>query len=302
MKTYKLFTLSLIIAFFSSCTDDPLAYIFEDGSEWNNERSIKDLIVEGQIGTCEIINSSDESIVTLTIDPEAINNWSEVAVSYLGLSWNASSDIIAGSFLNLDNPEKTCKINVTSESGLSREWTIRVEEFANPVSGTWSIQDYKYSYDDYYGWGNSAYDVDLYLKLPSSEPGLDDMITFGSVDGVLDGMPYGNYSRTSGENNEFASYIHNDVNDFGPMFGQIPAGDGTYYITQDADGATIIKIITTEGDEYTSGEITKPADNKINIKLAPTMRNLGLIDWDNYYAPYTSFVSCVDIYYNLVKQ
>ncbi|WP_066629925.1 hypothetical protein [Labilibacter marinus] len=301
-----LYIYGLVLAvFMASCTEDPLSKIYEDGSSWNHERGISALVLKNQIGSAAIVSNTEESTVTVVLNTDVEPNISSVEIEYIGLSWNASADVAEGSTLNFDNEEKKTTITVTSESGKTKEWTVYAQEFSNPVMGEWRIAVHRFSWDDYNGWGNSGYDVDLVNDMPLTATGLDDVITFGAVEGIEDGKPYGTYTRTAGADNEFANYVFDDgiheVKDWAPQFGQLQGGKGKYYIDEDGNGALIVRLVMESGSESATGVIEIIDETTVKVNLEPTMRDLSLIDWDNYYSTWSHLVSCIGSYYHLEK-
>ena len=299
MKTKKFTILILAVLLINACKKDPLNNIFEDSS-WNHERGIKSLVMDNQIGNAIIVSSIDESTVTVILNTDADPNISAVTINYLGLSWGASASVSSGSVLNFDNPDMKTVITITSGNGQTKDWTIIAEEFSNPVYGEWHIIDFKYSWDDYFGWGNKGDNVDLVNKLPESGAGLDDIISFGAVEGVKDDMLYGTYKRTAGTDAEFATYEYNNV-DWSPQFGQLEHGTGKYYLTENANGHQVVKLVMDSGNKFTTGIIEITGENTLKVNLDATMRDLKLIDWSNYYSTWSSFVTCIGSYYNLQK-
>ncbi len=303
----KLINILLIgmVIFMAACTEDPLSDIYEDGASWNHERGINSLVLKNQIGSAAIVSNADESTVTVVLNTDVDPNISAVEIEYLGLSWNASADVSNGSTLNFDNAEKKATITVTSESGKTKEWTIYAQEFSNPVMGEWTIAIHRFSWDDNFGWGNAGYDVDLANDMPLTAAGLDDVITFGAVEGVEDGKPFGTYTRSAGADGEFANYVFDDglheVKDWAPQFGQLQGGTGKYYLDEDGNGAQIVRLVMESGSESATGVIEILDDSTIKVNLEPTMRDLSLIDWDNYYTSWSHLVCCVGSYYHLQK-
>ena len=83
-----------------------------------------------------------------------------------------------------------------------------MDQFVNPVGGTWKIDKLEFYWDDWFGWGNSGL-VPLTDKLPLSAPGVDDIITFSPIEIVDEaGIVYGSYNRSTGADGQSASFIN----------------------------------------------------------------------------------------------
>src|SRR5690606_7812727 len=140
MKRINILIALLLLCCAMGCVKDPWDDV-EDGS-WNNERSVLDIKFENQVGTADIVRIDDktgEIIVTINVD--AVPDLSNIVLSSLQLSYGASSNVTVGQALNFENPQNAASFTVTSPTGKSREYTVKVESFQENILGTYKITD-----------------------------------------------------------------------------------------------------------------------------------------------------------------
>ncbi|MDQ2657475.1 MAG: hypothetical protein M3Y60_08640, partial [Bacteroidota bacterium] len=138
MKTSnKIFVLLLLITQLS-CVQDPWDEI-ADGN-WNNERSVIDIKFENQVGTAEIERTDERSgVIVVTINVDAVPDLSAIALNSMQLSYGATSTLSIGEALNFENESQSASFTVTSPTGKSRDYTVKVTSFQETILGTYDI-------------------------------------------------------------------------------------------------------------------------------------------------------------------
>lgn len=291
MKTARYILATLIAVAIFGCQKDPLTEI-NDGS-WNKERNIINIAFADQIGKVSIKRDGEKALIEFS---DYSDNFGAIEVKSLELSYGATSSVVAGGKLNFDNPDKTATIIVTPANGEPLTWTLKASKYTNPYTGTWSVQTFRFKWDDWNGWGLQG-EANVADKMSSVSKGLDDRITFGAIAGInASGLLYGNYERVSGADAAFGSYTFNGV-DWSDKFGQLPNGKGKYYINSDN---TITIEIDGSGKKLTS-KGSKQADGvTMNYQLNSTQ--IWTIDWNNYYNTENQLKVAFEIWYILKKQ
>lgn len=291
--TICILTIGLVL---SSCDKDVLEEVNE--GNWNNERNILEIGLNQQIGLAQIERTEDQVIVNITVNAEGLD-LTAVEITDIVLSYDAQSDVSTGDKLNFDNAERKASINVTSKKGENLEWTIFIEPFVNELKGSWTISSYFFKWDDGFGWGNAG-ELELSGLLTEASTGLDDIITFGSVEGANDdGLVYGNYERTLGVDGLAASYIYARTGeDWAIRYDQLPVGSGQWILNKDNS-----IMIVVDGETYTTKTFEVVDDTTIKLPLDPGAHDLSKLNWDDYYGDHTNkFVSSADLWYSLKKQ
>ena len=291
MKTARYIFATLIAVAIFGCQKDPLTEI-NDGS-WNKERNIINIAFADQVGKASIKRDGDNALIEFS---DYSDNFGAIEVKSLELSFGATASVSAGGKLNFDNPDKTATITVTPANGEPLTWTLKASKFINPYKGTWSIQNFKFKWDDWNGWGLQG-EANVTDKMVSVANGMDDIITFGAIEGASPaGLLYGMYERKSGANAAFGSYGFKSV-DWSDKFGQLPNGAGKYYINSDntvsieIDGSS--KKLTSKGSKQTDGTTMT-----YQLNAAQNMT----IDWVDYYSTENQLKVAFEIWYILKKQ
>ena len=120
----------------SSCIKDPWKQV-EEGS-WNNDHRILEIKFAGQAGKA-VVKDTDKSSGTITVQLATIlvTDMSKVVIETLDLSYKATANVKRGETIDFTagNPV----IKVTSETGLSREYTVYMTEFSETITGKYAI-------------------------------------------------------------------------------------------------------------------------------------------------------------------
>ncbi len=225
------------------------------------------------------------------------DDFSNILINSLEISYGATATVKIGDKLNFNNTEKAATVTITPANGEPLIWKIKASLYVNPYKGTWGIQNFRMKWDDWNGWGLSG-EAEVALKMANAAPGIDDIITFGGIDGVdAAGAYYGVYERTSGANGKFGTYISSKGTDYSDKFGQLPNGKGKYFINPDnsvsvaIDGST--KKYNSNGSKTTDG-VTMNFDLKAS--------QIWTIDWNDYYGNENQFKMTYQLWYILKKQ
>lgn len=299
MKLGKYITALLCVAMFQlSCQENPLSEI--ESGEWNNERSVLSIKFENQVGPATI-SRIDESIgeIEVSINVDAVPDLSNIVLSTIQLSYGANSTIKKGDALNFENETKSASINVTSPTGKTRSYTIRVTSFTENIIGTYSI-------DNLIVFGGTGPEFGGAAAIPMTDKPwawpenggpaseLDNTLTFALTGISEEGNTFGTIINNAGEDGEYADFMfmqdpQTDVND---KYRTIPKGEGTWTrnystgtITIEFDNKNSVGTFETEGTEDLGYGIQMDiADFALTYDLS------GTDDWDNIYSDYDKFV------------
>ena len=153
MKKTILFIALGTLALLSGCTKDPWSQV-EEGS-WNNDRKILTIKFTGQAGTAAV-KEKDETTGTVTVQlaTDLVTDMSKVVVETLELSYKATASVQRGQTLDFTGAAPV--ITVTSETGKTREYTVNMTEFAETLTGKYSITGSKVWGGTGPEWGGGA--------------------------------------------------------------------------------------------------------------------------------------------------
>lgn len=273
--------------FLFSCSEDE--YI-------SNERSILSVKSDGQIGLAVVpapTEKKDTVYIVVSDDVDLTKFAPSVAISPGALIEPAS-----GTPVNIQSSKNIQKYVVTSESGESRTWYLKVKVFVNPLVGTWKIKDFSFYWDDWYGWGNAGRD-EIVKFLPEVAPGLDDILVMGKIEKLnSDGSITGSYERKAGADGKYATYVSDKGNDWSSRLYKFPDGKGKWTIA--ADGSA--SVTAQAGTKFPFKKIEQVSPTIIKIYANPGPQAWDH-DWGNYKTnPYNKFISTVDVWLTLEKQ
>jgi len=212
----------------SACTVDPLKEIKE--GDWNKERNVISLLVDGQIGTAVIDRNGDDADLILYAKFENIEDLSKVEIKDIELSYGASTPNEVGSILNFANTDTTSMLTVVSGSGTELEWNISMKPFVSDLEGDWYIGEIgmycdMWSSEDW-GWEKTVMIADY---LPAVSPELDNKISFVVEGADEKGNPFGSYENNAGNDNLYGDFSDESKEwDFNERFRRVPMGKGTW--------------------------------------------------------------------------
>ncbi|WP_068475000.1 hypothetical protein [Saccharicrinis aurantiacus] len=261
----------------SACTVDPLKEIKE--GDWNKERNVISLLVDGQIGTAVINRNGDDADLILYAKFENIEDLSKVEIKDIELSYGASTPNEVGSILNFANTDTTSMLTVVSGSGTELEWNISMKPFVSDLEGDWYIGEIgmycdMWSSEDW-GWEKTVMIADY---LPAVSPELDNKISFVVEGADEKGNPFGSYENNAGNDNLYGDFSDESKEwDFNERFRRVPMGKGTWL----RDFARNKVVITDDKDkEYELDlELFKETGE---LALKGALDYLPeLVDWDD---------------------
>lgn len=298
-KTINIIILIAITIQFS-CVKDPFKE-FEEGG-WNNERSILSIQFENQVGAAEIIRDGDNSgTVRVGINVDAVPDFSNIKLSTLVLSYDASASVDVGETLNFQNEANTASITVTSPTGISREYTVIAEPFTETILGTYNISNLVV-------WGGTGpeYGGGAVLAMndkpwawpenggPAAE--LDNTITLELGGFTDEGNSFGTIINNSGPDDTYADFqfVLEPATDVNGFYRKIPKGEGQW----ERNYATGMVTFTFSDGSTTSGVFVESSTTiDLGFGQSKTVDNQafqfelnGTDDWDNIYSDYDKFV------------
>jgi len=299
----KLTYLAIILVAFvqASCKKDPLSTVNNDSGSWNNERSIKSIKFEHQVGPAEISRvDGSTGKVNISINIDAVPDLSNIAVKQLVLSYDAKSSVGEGDALNFQNDSNSATIKVTSSTGKTRTYTVTAKSFSESLVGTYDITELSL-----YGGTGPEYGGGAVLDLTDKpwdwpdtggpEAELDNTLTF-KMTGITDaGNTYGTIENSAGDDGAYADFMFvgdpkTDVNHF---YRKIPKGKGMWK----RNYATGTITITFPDSSQTMGTFEQSGTQDLGNGLSHTTENVALEfdlngkdDWDNIYSDYDKFV------------
>ncbi|MCX2837863.1 hypothetical protein OQ279_06820 [Salinimicrobium sp. MT39] len=298
MKKIAIVITAFVSLALTGCQTDPWEDI-EEGN-WNNERSILSLKFENQIGQ-PVITRTDENTgeIEVSINADAVPDLSSITLEQLVLSYNAKSTVVEGESLNFENENNTSSLVVTSPTGKTREYTIKVNPFQETILGTYQIQDLVL-----YGGTGPEYGGGGVLSLTSKpwvwpengpEKELDNYLVFELSGITEEGNTYGTVTNYAGEDETYAdfTFVAEPTTDVNHFYRKIPKGQAEW--SRNYTNGTI--TFTFEDGRTTTGTFEGPGTEDLGNGLSKTIENYafafnlnGTDDWDNIYSDYDKFV------------
>jgi hypothetical protein len=274
---------------------------------WNHERTVINLMFENQVGKAIIENTdATTGVISLAINVSVLPDLSNVKLSQLELSYQATSTLAMGQSMNFQNAAKTGVITITSSTGEKRDYTIHVTEFNETILGVWDIKGLTV-----YGGTGPEYGGGGVLQLsdkplcwstiygPTTE--LDNTLTF-TLDSISDtGNTYGKVVNNAGADAKYADFIYIGDNpentgktvDVNKFYRQIPKGTG-HWMRDYAKGTV---VFTDSIGKITTGTLMAAATQDLGNSLKMTITDNafefvlnGTDDWTNIYKDYDKFV------------
>ncbi|WP_435315622.1 hypothetical protein, partial [Cellulophaga fucicola] len=259
-KLYNIYFVVLAL-FFVACTENPLEDV--EGTDWQKERNVVSILLEGQIGTAIIERNFDDAKIKIYAKTENIADLSKVEIKNIELSYGASSANEKGTTLDLSSGTTT--ISVASGAGNSLDWEVTMLPFKSDLEGTWYIGDVRMYCDMFtkesWGWEKNE---SMFGYLTELNPELDNKITFTVEGADAKGNPFGNYEHNAGNDGSFGSYSDAGKGwDFNSRFRKIPTGNGTWLRDFERN-----KVIITDANkvEYELDLELLTATNEVNLK------------------------------------
>ena len=275
MKTLK-YILAITLILLTACTKDPLKDI-SDGTDWQKDRNILTLLVEGQIGTAVIEREGGLASAKIYAKYENITDISKVEVKNIELSYGATTPNGVGTTLDFTSGEAT--LTVVSGSGEELDWVISIFPFKSDLEGTWYVKDLRF-YCDMFTWESWGWTVNKSFPavLPQSAAELDNVLTFTVEGADENGNPYGKYTHAAGNDASYGDFA-NDAQgwDFNERFRVMPKGEGTW-LRDFARNKVVITDQYLVEHEFDLDLLGDSAD--LDLK-APLEYLNGLFNWDN---------------------
>lgn len=313
MKTRYIFIAIGALALLGACQKDPWAAV-EEGS-WNNDHRILEIKFAGQAGTATLKDiDATTGTISFQLATDLVSDMSRVTVEKLDLSFKATSDVKRGETLDFTGAAPTIK--VTSETGLSRVYTINMTPFAETLIGKYSITSSKVWGGTGPEWGGGAivspenkswcWYVDEGFG-PAAE--YDDYLEFTLGEILPDGNTTGkciHYGGVDGKhwNCMFKAAMNKEGTtdiDLHKFYRQIPVGEstwkrdykeGTISFTDSRGYVTTGRLVPpdTYGFDFTNDQ-GKTYHYEIVLDTQAFQFNLsGVDDWTNIYTDYDKFV------------
>ena len=213
-KVWLLAAASIIIGL-TGCTEHPV-----DNFE-SHERAITDFQMDNQIGVPEITREVDEAEVVVYVSPDT--DLTSVAPD-VTVSYKASVSPESGEEVNFADNDGEYTYIVTSESGRTRDWLVRVEDFDSNLAGKWEVTGVYFDYffgdlDDPEDWSWGEEDRPLEWDLEEAEDLIGNEINF-ALEGVAD------------DGNTFGTFTHEgatiDFGEFAFKFDLLPTEETSF--------------------------------------------------------------------------
>ncbi|WP_405295480.1 hypothetical protein [Algibacter sp. Ld11] len=226
MKKLHYICLTVLAVFAFACTDNPLEDV--EGTDWQKERNIVSILVEGQIGTAIIERDADNAQIKIFAKVENIVDISKVEIKNIQLAYGASTTNEVGTTLDLTSGSAI--ITVNSGAGKSLDWKVSVSPFKSDLEGSWFVGDIR-MYCDMFTWESWGWEKNesIFGYLPELGPEWDNEIIF-TVEGADEkGNPFGNYEHSAGNDGLYGNF--GDASrgwDFNDRFRKLPIGKGTW--------------------------------------------------------------------------
>lgn len=251
----------VLALFFVACTENPLEDV--EGTDWQKERNVVSILVEGQIGTAIIERNFDDAKIKIYAKTENIADLSKVEIKNIELSYGATSENEKGTTLDLSSG--TATLAVTAGAGETLNWEVTLLPFKSDLEGTWYIGDVR-MYCDMFTWESWGWEKNesMFSYLAELNPELDNKIIFTVEGADAKGNPFGNYEHNAGNDGAFGSYTDASKGwNFNTRFRKIPTGKGTWLRDFERN-----KVIITDANkvEHELDLELLTATNEVNLK------------------------------------
>ena len=218
---------------FTSCEKNLMENV-ESGA-WNNEKSILNIKFSNQLGAPSIIRDSITGAGEISfffLDTLNINDLN-LKIEQLNLSYGATANVKVGDVLSFAK-DSLATISVTSQTGQSKIWTIRLKVFEDIIIGVWNIK-FLWLHGGMsaaYG-GTYVYDMSKIAEMkktalpPTKE--YDNILTFTLVGVKSNGDSYGTVNNDAGLDGAYADFIYtgtgtDTIADVNKFYRKIPKG------------------------------------------------------------------------------
>ena len=265
-----------------SCKDDP-RNTEELVDPWIRERTPVSFKLEGQVGDATIVDNwrnDTEGNINITIIPTAVDDIHKVKVKNIGLQYKATASIQTGSTLDLS--AGSASFVITAENGEKRTYTIKYDEFQEPIVGVYDVDELWL-----YGGTGPEYGGGAVWKMmekswrwnvdgkPTAEE--DNVITLvlKGVDEAT-GDTYGTCHNDAGPDGMYASFIYDNRDwvkqDLKHFYRCIPEGDGTWEKNSKTGEIT---FISADGVRKTCTLHTKPGTYTLDSYKSITIESMA---------------------------
>ncbi len=275
-KIFKIYVFVLAVIM-TACTEDPLEHL--ESTDWQKERNVKSILLDGQIGTAVIEREIDDAQIKVFAKFENIEDLSKVEIKDIELAYGASSNSSVGSVLNFDNTDTTAIINVVSGAGQPLEWIVSLKPFKSDLEGTWYIGEMA-AYCDMFTWESWGWEEYIQIPeyLPESASELDNVFTFEVGGADEKGNPFGRYVHDAGNDGIYGEFTDEAKGwDYNERYRKIPTGEGTW--KRDFERNKV--IITDQNNKTHELDLelfTEENEVALNAELPYTPENF---DWNN---------------------
>ncbi len=288
---YKsLFIFLIITSLLASCSPPEL--------EASNERRILEISANGQIGRAKLPTALEQRTTAEVLFREGSADFSKLMLNIV-ISPGATITPDPNTPLDFASNGNQHVFKVTSSTGVTDEWTVKVATFANPLRGTWKVEKIEFYHNDYQGYGNQG-TKSLRDKIDAAVPAYDDIITMSPIVNVTpQGNVYGTYERTAGADTQFASYVASTGKDYAYKFDRISPGTGRWLLNSD----NTITFTDSKGTSRKGKGYETPDPNTLIIRLDPgPFDTPWVIDWGNYWGNPDNSLNFTEAYWYTLKR
>lgn len=260
--------LLLTVILFSACQVDPFEGIL------SNEKSITSFTIDGQIGVAEITRTPEEGSLIIYVSPgtDLSSVTPEIITSYQASVQPASGETI-------DLSDSTYTFTVSSASGQTRQWDLKVEAYDFDLAGEWEVASLNFWWwigeGEDWGWQETR---PLVWNIEGTAKEEDNSLVFGLEGVAEDGMLFGTYVHSPGPDGEYADFIYQvDGSDYNYKFRKLPAQQtGTWH--RDFDNNIIIFNMGEENEVSTMPLEWEEGKQTLILKFNPGPNDLN---WDH---------------------
>lgn len=308
MKLHIYKIVFIVVIALSGCQKDPFEGIV------SHERAIEAVTLGGdliQVGPAQV--DRENSKVNVKVLMQDNTDLSKVALRIMP-SYKAQVNYDNASLLDFESSGNVKTFTVISESGESREWTVELIPFNEPVLGTYDVEAlvvYGGTGPEYGGAGVIRLAEKSWAWPETGGPAAeeDNVLTF-EFGGVTDaGVSYGPITNDAGEDGTYADfqyvqtdYPQTDVNHF---YRTIPKGVGTWEHDYSDNTITFVfddgrrvvgKLVESTTIDLGNGNSKVITDQAFEFTLN------GTDDWVNIYSDYDKFVQKPRVFWVEVKR